>query len=311
MRSLALLAAALIPSPALAEKPPTPFAVQETGKAYRSLGDAVRAIGGRDGTVVIAPGSYRDCAIVEGGRITIRAATRGAVILDGGICEDKAALVLRGREHMIDGIVFQNMAVHDRNGAGIRLEQGDLTVTDAFFRRSQEGILTGDDPRGTIRIDRSTFASLGRCDGWAACAHSIYVGHYGRVIVTNTRFERGNGGHYFKSRAAVNEVTGNSFDDAGGHETNYAIDLCAGSTGVIANNVFVQGPNKENHSGIIVVGAEEHSWPSAGLRIENNSATLAPGADGTYFLVDWTHEPLAVGRNTLGPGIDPFDQKTQ
>jgi hypothetical protein len=233
------------------------------------------------------------------------------VILDGGICEDKAALVLRGRDHMIDGIIFQNMAVNDRNGAGIRLEQGSLTVVNAFFRNSQEGILTGDDPHGTIKVDRSTFAGLGRCDGWAACAHSIYVGHYGRVIVTNTRFERGTGGHYFKSRAAVNEVSANSFDDSGGHETNYAIDLCAGSTGLIAGNMFVQGANKENRSGIIVVGAEEHSWPSAGLRIENNTATLAPGADGTHFLVDWTHEALAVGENKLGAGVDPFELKTQ
>ena len=131
------------------------------------------------------------------------------------------------------------------------------------------------------------------------------------MTVTNTRFERGTGGHYLKSRAAVNEVTNNSFDDSAGRDTNYAIDLCAGSTGLIANNVLVQGARKENRSGMIVIGAEEHSWPSAGLKIENNTATLAPGAAGTYFIVDWTREPLAVGGNKLGSGVEAFDQKTQ
>ena len=309
MKMLALTAAALLAAPVLAAEAPRPFTVQETGKAYRSLGDAVAAIAGKDGTIVIAPGSYRDCPLVEGGRVAFRAAEPGKVILDGGICADKAALVLRGRDHMIDGIVFQNMAVHDLNGAGIRLEQGNLTVTNAVFRRSQEGILTGDDPRGTIRIDRSTFASLGRCDGDAACAHSVYIGHYGNVIVTRTRFERGNGGHYLKARAARVEATDNSFDDSGGRTTNYAIDLCAGATGLIANNVFVQGPQKENHTGIIVVAAEAQDNPSAGLRIENNVATLAPGADTTSFVVDFSRQPLAIGRNRLGAGIEPFEQR--
>ena len=42
----------------------------------------------------------------------------------------------------------------DLNGAGIRLEQGDLTVAQTWFPDSQQGILTGDDAEGTIVIDK-------------------------------------------------------------------------------------------------------------------------------------------------------------
>ena len=152
--------------------------------------------------------------------------------------------------------MFQHMEVPDLNGAGIRLETGNLVVINSWFRDSQQGILTSDDPSASILIDHSTFSGLGRCDQGASCAHSIYIGNYGSLTVTHSRFERGNGGHYLKSRAARAVVTGNSFDDSHGHTTNYMIDLCAGSVGSITDNVFVQGKDKENHSAMITVAAE-------------------------------------------------------
>ena len=87
----------------------------------------------------------------EAGRIAYRAIEPGKAIFDGGTCEGKAALVLRGRDAVVDGLVFQNMRVPDGNGAGIRLEKGPLLVKNAVFRDSEEGILTADDPASAIR----------------------------------------------------------------------------------------------------------------------------------------------------------------
>ncbi|HLZ79076.1 MAG TPA: right-handed parallel beta-helix repeat-containing protein [Sphingomonas sp.] len=287
-----------------------PFVVEETGKGFYRLDDAVRSTNGGDATILIAPGTYRDCTIVEHGRIAFRARTSGTVIFDGGICEGKATLVLRGQDAMVDGITFQNLRVPDGNGAGIRIEHGGLTVMNATFRNSEEGILSADDPAATIRVDRSTFSGLGRCDRGLSCAHSIYVGHYGRLFVTRSRFEKGRGGHYLKSRAAQVSATDNSFDDSQGHATNYIVDLCAGSTGLVARNIMVQGPDKENHSGYIVVAAEERTNPSAGLTIAGNTATMAPGATyPTTFVIDFSHEPLKIGTNTLGKGVTPFSMR--
>ncbi len=284
-----------------------PFLVEETGKGFYRLDDAVRSVNGGDATIIIAPGTYRDCTIVEHGRVAFRAKVSGSVVFDGGICEGKATLVLRGQDAMVDGLVFQNLRVSDGNGAGIRIEHGGLTVMNSTFRDSEEGILSADDPTATIRVDRSTFSGLGRCDRGLSCAHSLYVGHYGRLLVTRSRFERGRGGHYLKTRSAQVSITDNSFDDSQGHATNYIVDLCAGATGLVSRNIMVQGPDKENHSGFIVVAAEERTNPSTGLTIASNSATMTPGATyPTTFVIDFSHEPLKIGANTLGKGITPF-----
>ena len=305
LRLFAVLMLSLVTAAAHAQ---APFFVPENGKGFARLQDAVASANGGDATIVIAPGTYRDCAIVTAGRVAFRAKASGSVVFDGTACEGKAALVLRGADALVDGIVFQNMRVPDANGAGIRLEHGGLTVINATFRNSEEGILTGDDMAATIRIDRSSFSGLGRCDRDLSCAHSVYVGHYGKVYVTRSRFERGRGGHYLKTRSAFVSATDNSFDDAGGHATNYIVDLCAGSTGLIARNIMVNGPDKENHSGFIVVAAEGRDNPSAGLTIEGNTATMAPGATyPTVFVIDFSHEPLKIGANHIGPGIKPFD----
>lgn len=301
--SLTLLALA---GPATAQST-GPFRVEEVRRSFFRLDDAVNALSGGDGTITVAPGTYRDCAVIAAGNVTVRAATPSSAIFDGGACEGKATLVLRGESATIDGLVFENIRVPDRNGAGIRLEQGDLTVVRSTFRNSEQGILTANDPAGSIRIERSTFSGLGGCpDGM--CSHSVYVGAYGRVSISRVRFERGTGGHYVKSRAAVNEIVDSSFDDTGGRETNYMIDLPAGSTGLIARNMFVQGRSKENYSALIAVAAESRDNRSAGLRIDANDASIAPGVvRQTVFVADWSREPLSLGTNRLGPGIKPFE----
>lgn len=307
---ISLLAAIAAGSAALADDGQRPFLVQEQGTAYASLTEAVQAIGTGKGTILIAPGTYRQCAVQSEGEIAFRASQPGSVIFDSVTCENKAALVLRGKAAVVDGIIFQNMRVPDANGAGIRLEQGDLTVANSLFRNSEQGILTAPDPSGEIRIDRSTFQRLGRCDRGLACAHSIYIGAYGKLSVTRSRFEAGNGGHYVKSRAAIADIRDNSFDDSAGRETNYMIDLPAGATGTIAGNQMVQGRSKENYSAFIAIAAEGKENSSNGLALSGNRAAFAPGVSrSSTFVADWSGDRLALGENILGAGIKPFERR--
>ncbi len=304
-----ILAALLSATPAIAQEGAQPFTIEGSGRAFGRIDDAVRALGPDGGTITVAPGLYRDCISFEGGPIAIRATVPGAAIFDGGVCEGKATFVLRGTSADIDGLVFQNVRVPDRNGAGIRLEKGDLHVTRTTFRNSEQGILTADGPSGRIVVERSTFSGLGGCPD-DDCSHSIYVGNYGLLKVDRVRFERGTGGHYVKARAAQVEVTNSSFDDTGGNETNYMIDLSAGAQGMIRGNVFVQGKNKDNHSALIAIAAEARDNPSAGLVVMNNDASLAPGVGwSTVLVADWSHEPLKIGPNRLGAGITPFETR--
>lgn len=298
----------LAPAPLPAQTGGAPFSVD--GRGFNRLQDAVDAIGDGEATIRISSGYHRDCAVQTAGRIAFVAVEPGRAIFDGVTCEGKAALVLRGRGAKVDGIVFQNLRVPDGNGAGIRLEQSDLAVANSLFRNSEEGILTGDDVEATLTIDRSTFSRLGRCDRGLSCAHSVYTGLYGRVVVTHTRFEKGSGGHYLKTRAADVEIVDNSFDDTQGTATNYMIDLPSGSVGRIANNLFVQGRDKENYSAIIAVAAEERKNPSRGLVVEGNRASIPEGIGRqSVFVADWSGEPLAIGANTIGPGLKRFEKR--
>ncbi len=307
---LAALAVAAIPAGAVLAQGNAPFTVVESGKSYAMLQDAVNAIGNGTGTIAIANGTHRQCAVQQGGSISFVAAEPGKAVFEGKSCEGKAALVLRGREASVSGLVFRRMAVRDFNGAGIRLEKGNLTVAQSWFLDSQQGILAGNDPNGRIVIDKSTFSGLGTCEGPGGCAHSIYIGDYGHLRVTRSRFEKGTGGHYVKARAARVDVAASSFDDSKGSATNYMIDLPAGSVGQITNNWFVQGQNKENYSAFIAVGAEQNLRGSDGLQIAGNDARLAPNVRReTIFVADWTGADLVIENNNLGAGLTKFQRR--
>lgn len=310
MKKISLLVVTALCAVGASAQNAAPFRNAETGRGYTSLQAALDGIGEGEGTVIIAPGTYRQCAIQQAGIVSFRASVPGQTVFDGATCEGKAALVLRGTAASIDGIIFQNMRVPDANGAGIRLEKGDLNVTRAIFRNSEQGILTAEDRTGRITIDQSTFSGLGRCDRGLSCAHSIYIGGYGSLTVTNSRFERGNGGHYVKSRAAKVDIRDNAFDDTRGRETNYMIDLPNGAIGSITGNIFVQGKSKENHSAFITVAPEGRQQTSVGLSINANEASIAPGVDReTVFLADWSGDRIALGGNRLGRGLKPFERR--
>lgn len=278
-----------------------PFTVVETGEHFSTLQSAVGAIGSGTGTIRIAPGSYRTCAVQAGGNITYMAEIAGSVTLSDQMCEGKALLVLRGQSARVFGIRFSKATVPDNNGSGIRLETGDLKVEQCWFQNSQGGILANDGLPNRIEVDRSTFSGLGQNPG----THSIYIGQYGLLRVTNSRFEAGRGGHYVKTRSPRVEILNNSFDDTQGRETNYMIDLSIGSTGLIAGNTFAVGGNKDNYSAIITVAPEARTNNSEDLLIENNRAWVSSAFkwSDTTFVANWGNDIITLRNNTLGPKI--------
>ncbi|MDJ0642460.1 MAG: right-handed parallel beta-helix repeat-containing protein [Erythrobacter sp.] len=308
--AIAALAISGAASAALAQSPRGDFTVTETGRSYSSLQSAINAIGNRRGTISIAPGTYRECAVQQAGVVTYVSAKPGSAVFERKACEGKAALVLRGAGAEIRGLVFRGIYVPDGNGAGIRLEKGSLNVANTWFLDSQQGILTANDPGGRIYIVRSTFSGLGTCENSAGCAHSIYTGNYGSLTVKESRFERGQGGHYLKARAGEVTIENNSFDDANGRATNYMIDLPAGSRGRIANNWFIQGRDKENYSAFIAVGAEDNLHSSDGLRVTGNEARFVPGLRrSSVFLADWTGASIAMSDNALANGLKQYERR--
>jgi hypothetical protein len=309
-RIIPLIALALTVPAAAQQQQRAPFTIVETGEGFATINDAVQSVRMGTATILIAPGVYHQCTVQQGGNITFKAVQPGTAIFEGTACEGKAAFVLRGQRSTVDGLVFRGMKVSDGNGAGVRTEMGDLTVTNSTFLDSQEGILGGEPNGQRITIDHSTFAGLGQCDQSPDCAHAIYLANQGSVTITNSRFERGTGGHYVKLRVPHVTISDNSFDDTSGRKTNYMVDLPEGGTGLISRNTFVQGREKENWTAFIVVAAEHQNYPAAGLRIDGNVANLAPGETRSpAFVADYSHERLALGSNRLGAGVRAFETR--
>ena len=297
--------AALLATPAASQRADAPYSVD--GRGFATLQQAVDAIGTGEGTITVADGRHDDCAVQEAGRVTYRGETGGRAVFNGGACEGKGTLVLRGSGARVEDLVFQNITVDDGNGAGVRLETGTLDVARAWFRDSQQGILSGSDA-GAVTLTRSTFTRLGDNNGGPA--HSVYFNHIPSLSVTHCRFEEGRGGHYVKSWAARTDVLDSSFDDSGGKWSNYMIDLPGGTRGRIAGNVFVQGSDKENHSAFVAVGAEDGAANRTDLTVTRNTATLAPSVPwSTVFVADWGGGKVALADNVLGKGIRAFERR--
>src|SRR3546814_12388711 len=88
------------------------------------------------------------------------------------------------------------------------------------------------------------------------------------------------------------------------------VDLPAGATGRIANNLFVQGSDKENRSALIAVAAEGADNPSRGLAITGNRASLSPETSWpSVFVADWSGESLATAAHDLGPRLPKLGRR--
>ncbi|MEQ1882793.1 MAG: hypothetical protein ABL878_17700 [Burkholderiales bacterium] len=262
------------------------------------------AIGDLGGTIEIAPGRYRECAVQSSGHIAYVAVRAHLAIFEGALCEGKAVLVLRGAAATIDGLVFENLHVADGNAAGIRIERGNLHVMNSVFRDSDEGILGADDIASDVKVEGTLFTRLGRCDQRRSCAHSLYLGRYRSLTISGSRFEQGRGGHYVKSRARWIDVSDSTFDDREGVATNYMIDLPEGASGRIVRNHFTQGRSKENHSAFIAVSSDSQRNMSRLLFVTDNRGVLSLGVDRPVsFVVAPPNAVIAVSRNRLDKGI--------
>jgi hypothetical protein len=289
--------------------PANPFTVLETGTSYATLADAVWAIGNGTGTIEIQPGVYGDSVVQNGGSITYQGSTLGPVIFDGGIAEQKAALVLRGVESVVRNIEFRNMKGDETNEAGIRHESDALLVENCIFRDSYNGLIIGGDRANSfITIKNTRFTRCGYTEGGPA--HSVYIGQINTFTLDNCQFDRGTGGHYVKCRARAINMRNCSIDDTFGQGVNYLIDLSNGATGVIDNNILIQGRYKDNALTVITISPEGQLWSADGLVISDNTVSFANYPVGwsfpTNFVTNWYVDDVTLSNNTIEAGFTPY-----
>ena len=82
-RLLLSVALMVLAAPLPAQQRAAPFVIEQTGEGFATIDAAVTAVRDGTATILIAPGTYRDCTVQTGGDITYRARTPGTVIFDG------------------------------------------------------------------------------------------------------------------------------------------------------------------------------------------------------------------------------------
>ena len=87
---------------------------------------------------------------------------RVRMLAKGAHAQGKGIFVTTGQRMTIEGFDFVGAKVPDRNGAGIRLEKGSLTLRDCRFQDNENGLLAANDGSIELRIEACDFGAIAR-----------------------------------------------------------------------------------------------------------------------------------------------------
>jgi hypothetical protein len=274
--------------------PGKPFATPSAASAVAQGGDRI----------LIEPGDYV-------GDVTTWRASDLIICGNGG----RARLFADGKNAMGKGIwvmsvpntatttvlniEFHQATVPDKNGAGIRLDSGNLVLRNTGFFDNENGILGGATGT-TVTIERSEFARNGYGDGYT---HNIYIGGVSRLNVGASYFHEARVGHNLKSRAQETYIENSYFADKAGGTSSYLIDTPNGGVVYLRGNLLHKGPNAEN-STAVSFGAEGLGWTANSLvMVHNTVVSTYPG--GAFIYAPGTIQQVTLQGNlfagTNGP----------
>jgi hypothetical protein len=245
-------------------------------------------------TVVIDSGAYaNETATWRVDNLTLRGAKKFAhVIAPATISNGKAIWVVQGNNTTVENIEFSNASVPDQNGAGIRIEGGNITIRNCYFHDNEDGILGGDGANCNVVIENSEFARNGFGDGYS---HNLYIGHAAGLTFRFNYSHHAKIGHTLKSRALVNYILYNRIMDEADGTASYEIDLPNGGTSCIIGNIVQQGPATDNPT-IICYGEEGLSNGGKDLYLVNNTI-VNDRSGGTFVSIASGASPAKVVNN--------------
>lgn len=200
--------------------------------------------------------------------LTIRGVNgRAHLVSDGKYAQGKGIWVPKGNNIVIENIEFSGAKVPDQNGAGIRVDGGNLTVRNCYFHDNENGILGGT-AGSRIVIEFSEFARNGYGDGQS---HNVYIGRVASLVFRFNYSHSSNVGHLLKSRAGENYILYNRLTQESG-SGSYEADIPNGGTTYVIGNIFQQGPETQNSSMLAYLAEGPHANnPGRDLYVINNT----------------------------------------
>jgi hypothetical protein len=233
---------------------------------------AAAAVANSGDIIEIDAGTYNTTGCVvtwADNNLTIRG-VGGMARLDASgisISNGKAIWVIQGNNTTVENIEFMGAQVAEQNGAGIRQEGSNLTVTHCYFHHNENGILSSDQTNSEILIEYSEFAYNGYGDGYT---HNLYINHIGKLTFRYNYSHHALIGHLLKSRAAENYIMYNRLSDEATGTASYEIDLPNGGRSYIIGNLLHQGIQTGN-SILLSYAAEGATNPFQELYVSGNT----------------------------------------
>jgi hypothetical protein len=265
-------------------------------QAVKSLAAAARQA--KDGSVIeVDAGDYiADVAVWPQHDLTLRAVGgRVRLVAAGAHAQGKALFVTTGQRQRIEGFDFTGCTVPDRNGAGIRVEAGSLTLVDCGFRDNENGLMTSNDEAIELDIVGCDFGPIPLREGKT---HNLYVGAIKRLAVTGSYFHGGLLGHLLKSRAAVNHILYNRLTDEIGGRASYELEFPNGGVAVVMGNLIMQSSTTENPH-VISFGVEGAKWPRQALYLVHNTLVDQRPGGGIWLRVTPRETEVVLANNLL------------
>ena len=227
----------------------------------------------------------------------------GDVVMKDKTCAGKAILVIDGTKVTVRGLTLENARVPDQNGAGIRAEGGELLVENTKFLDNENGLMSANDPKISIRVVDSTFIGNGACR--PTCSHGIYAGHNKFLRVEKSHFLNQHEGHHIKSRAQQTEIVGCDIADGPTGNSSYLIDIPNGGGVLIAANQIRKGKMTANGGSAIAIGEEGDINPPAPMIVRDNNFVNEQDRP-TVFVRSFASSPVTLSGNTLAGVVTPL-----
>ena len=249
------------------------------------------------------PGSsYKgDTCRVASSYLTIRGVgSRPHIEANGRNTDGKGVWVVTGNNVTVENVEISGAKVPDHNGAALRIEGNNFTLTGSYLHDNENGILSGASPTSRIVLEKNEFARNGDGTGQT---HNVYIGDVASLTFRYNYSHDANVGHNLKSRARINTVLYNRFSSTPGikgGKPSYEIDLPGGGIAYVIGNVIHQPAENEN-STILAFGAEDGSKPDNALYVINNTF-LNDGRGGTFVMIGKQIKTQALLQNNLFAG---------
>lgn len=270
--------------------------------AIKRISDAVSRASSGD-VIEVESGEYvADVASWRQNDLTIRAVGGRARLIPKGVsAEDKAIWVIKGNNVLVENFEFIGARVLARNGAGIRHEGGKLTVRNCLFDGNQMGLLTWNNERASLIVEKSEFRNNAVADDYHRgdpIGHQIYVGTIAMFTLTDSYIHHGAFGHLVKSRAQENHIVNNRLTDEVGGKASYELEFPNGGIAYVLGNIIEQSAHSDNPD-IVSYGAEKYRWPHNELYLINNTLVDHMTDGGNFVHVRSGADKIEVVNNLL------------